>query len=292
MFSMRRIGIFVLVLVIALTVIGCNSDSSSDDEVVAEVGDMKVTKSEFYDELVNQNGAQVLNLLISDKIIEAEIIELEINVADEDIEKDLQVMKDYYSSEDEFNADLTANGLTIDDVKDNIEMNLQVELLLEPYIDITEDEMKEYFEKNKVTLAQEEQVKASHILVDTEELALEVIGKLDAGEAFADLAKEYSTDASNSEQGGNLGYFNRQTMNQEFTDAVFAMKVGQISEPVETEYGYHIISLEDKIEAKEAVYEDSLEVVKDALFEQKLYDGYTAWYTEMLEKYEITTYLE
>ena len=144
MFSMRRIGIFVLVLVIALTVIGCNSDSSSDDEVVAEVGDMKVTKSEFYDELVNQNGAQVLNLLISDKIIEAEIIELEINVADEDIEKDLQVMKDYYSSEDEFNADLTANGLTIDDVKDNIEMNLQVELLLEPYIDITEEEMKDY----------------------------------------------------------------------------------------------------------------------------------------------------
>lgn len=292
MFNMKRIGIFVLVLIIALTVIGCNSDSSSDDEVVAKVGDMKVTKSELYDELVKQSGVQVLNMLISDKIIEAEIIELEINVAEEYIEKDLQDMKDFYASEDAFNDDLTKNGLTVDDVKDNIKKNLQVEMLLDPYVDITEDEMKNYFEKNKATLDQEEQVKASHILVESEEIALEVIGKLDKGENFADLAKEYSSDTSNSEQGGSLGYFNRQRMVKEFSDVVFTMKVGEISEPVKTEFGYHIINLEDKIEAKEAVYEDNLEVIEDALFEEKVYDGYMSWYTEMLEKYEITTYLE
>lgn len=292
MFNMKRIGVFILVLIIALTVIACNSDSSSDDEVVAKIDDTRVTKSELYDELVRQNGAQVLNLLISNKIVEAEIMEQEIEIPDEDIEKEINIMKDYYGSEDAFNTDLAKNGLTLDDVKDNIERNRQIELLLDPYIDITEEEMKEYFETNKANFAQEEQVKASHILVETEEEALDIIDKLDGGEDFAELAKEYSTDESNSASGGNLGYFNRAGMLKEFSDAAFALKVGDISEPVKTMYGYHIIKLEDKLEAKDAVYDDSIEVIKDALFEDKASDGYMKWYAEMLEKYEITTYLD
>ena len=81
-------------------------------------------------------------------------------------------------------------------------------------------------------------------------------------------------------------------MVKEFSDAAFAMKVGDISEPVKTTFGYHIIKLEDKIEAKEAVYEDSIKDIENALFQEKSNDGYMAWYQEKLEEYEITTYLE
>ncbi|MDR7870429.1 MAG: peptidylprolyl isomerase [Tissierellaceae bacterium] len=291
MLSKKRIGLFVIVLVIALFAVGC-SNGSSKDEVVAKVGDMTVTKSEFYDELVKQNGSQVLDVIIADKIMQSEVEKNNIVVSDEEIEADVEEMKDFYGSDEALQNELDNYGLTLDDIRQNIKSNIQIETLLEPYVDITEDEMKEYFETNKANFDQEEQVKASHILVETEDLALEVKGKLEAGEDFAELAKEYSTDTTNSQQGGNLGYFNRTKMLPEFSDAAFSLEVGEISDPVKTNYGYHIIKLEDKKEAKEAVYEEYTEEVKNAIFQTKSYDAYMAWYAEKLEEYEITTYLD
>ena len=87
----------------------------------------------------------------------------------------------------------------------------------------------------------EEQVWARHILVETEEEALDILSKLDEGQDFGALAQEFSLDDQNSERGGDLGWFNRETMVDEFTDVVFNLDVGEISEPVETEYGFHIV---------------------------------------------------
>ena len=89
------------------------------------------------------------------------------------------------------------------------------------------------------------EVKASHILVKTEQEALSLLEEIKAGKSFADAAQEVSMCPS-GQNGGDLGYFGRGMMVKPFEDAVFDMEVGQVSEPVQTQFGWHLIQLTDK----------------------------------------------
>ena len=84
-------------------------------------------------------------------------------------------------------------------------------------------------------------IKCSHILVEKQSQALEILERIKAGEKFGKLAKELSTDSGSAKRDGNLGYFSRGKMVKEFENTAFKLEVGQISEPVKTQYGYHII---------------------------------------------------
>ena len=136
-----------------------------------------------------------------------------------------------------------------------------------------------------------EQVQASHILVADEETAKEVAQKLKDGGDFAELAEEYSTDASNAKKGGQLSYFPRGEMVTEFDEAVFAMEIDEISSPVKTSCGYHIIHVTDKKAAKEAVFEDLKDELKEKLFEQKMQSEYGVYLNEIKEDYDIKNLL-
>lgn len=276
----------ILLLVITVAA-GCQNK-----EIVASVGDKNITKDELYQRLVEQNGKQVLDSLITEKIIGLEVEKQKIEISEEDLEKEMQKIVDYYGGEDAFNQTLESAGYSIDSLKKDVKTNLEVKKLLEPSIEVTEDEMKQYFEDNKDQFAQKEQVKASHILVDSLEKAQEVKDKLASGEDFAELAKEYSLDTSNKDQGGELGYIVKGKMVPEFEEAVFSMEVGEISDPVKTDYGYHIIKVEEKKEAKEANYEESKDKIKDVLMEQKLPDEYNTWMEEKEKEYKVTNSLE
>lgn len=279
--GIKSIVIVGMIIILAFSVVGC-----SQEVVVARVNDEKITKDEFYDQLVTQNGEQVLNSLIAEKIMELEVEKLNIEITDAEMDAELAEMQDYYGGEEEFNTFLTYVGYSLDDIKNNIETSIKYEKILEPYIEITEKEMKEYFETNKALFNQTEQVKARHILVETKEQADEVKSKLNNGEDFAELAKEYSKDGS-SEKGGDLGYFGRGEMVAPFEEAAFSMEVNEISEPVESQWGFHIIKVEDYKEAKEAVYEDYVEEVRNAIFQEKMNDAYNLWYTEKMGEYKI-----
>ena len=132
----------------------------------------------------------------------------------------------------------------------------------------------------------------SIILVADEAKAKEVKAKLAAGGDFAALAKEYSTDESNKEQGGDLGFFSKGQMVPEFENAAFSMKIGDISEPVKTEFGYHIIKVTDKKEAKAATYEESKAQIKDIIMAEKLPTTFDTWMQGKYSEYKIENLLE
>lgn len=256
-------------------------------EVVARVNGEAITKDELYNTLKDQYGSNALDQLISEKIVELELTKQNITVDEETTQKELQKMIEQYGGQEQFDMLLANYGYSMEDFAKNIGTNLKLKKLLEPRITITEEEMKAYFEQNKDTFGVQEQVKASHILVDSEAKAKEVKDKLAAGGDFAALAKEYSIDTGSSQNGGELGFFPRDTMVKEFETMAFSMQPGTISEPVQTKYGYHIIKVEERIEEKPAVYEENKEQIKDALFEQKLPDVYNIWMEEKYSEYKI-----
>jgi foldase protein PrsA len=278
-----RLGILVLIL----AGLGTAAFFLSKEPAVASVGGENIKKDELYSLLVKQYGDEALDALVTDKIIEMEAKKEKVTISDKEKEEELKDLKETYGGEEGFKAALEQSGVTEAGIAEDIEKYLKTEKLLEPRIDLKEEDIKAYFDENKDQFAQQEQVKASHILVEDEATAKEVKSKLDEGEDFADLAKEYSTDASNAESGGELGYFGKGEMEAAFEDAAFSLKANEISGPVKTDYGYHIIKVEDKKEAKEAVYEDSKEAAKKALFDERMQTEYYNWLEEKKEEYKI-----
>ncbi|MHA7971510.1 peptidylprolyl isomerase [Rhizobium sp. CAU 1783] len=134
---------------------------------------------------------------------------------------------------------------------------------------VTEDEVKARYEKEIAALPKQEEVRARHILVKTEEEAKAIIADLDAGKDFVELAKEKSTDPNKSE-GGDLGYFTKGRMVPEFEEAAFAMEKGSYSKvPTKTQFGFHVIKVEDKRDAAPPAYEQVAQQIRQLVMRDK-----------------------
>lgn len=281
-----KYGLLTIFLVAMMSVVGC-----AKEDVVAKIGNQVITKDELYDVLVKQNGEQALEALISEKVIDLEVEKQKVEVNDEDVQKEMDELKEAYGGEEIFNQAMVSYGYSIEALQENIAMNIKIRKLMEPTISVPEEDIASYFETNKQMFGEEEQVKARHILVETEEKAQEVVEKLKAGEEFVQLAKEYSLDEGTKESGGELGFFGKGKMVAEFEEVAFALGVNEISDPVKTDYGYHILQVEQKKEAKEANYEENKDVIKDILLSDKISAGYEEWYNQKLDEYKVTNYL-
>ena len=136
---------------------------------------------------------------------------------------------------------------------------------------ITDDEIKAAYDKETAKVTQTERVRARHILVATEKEANDIEGKLQNGGKFEDLAKQYSLDGS-KDYGGDLGYFTAPEMVAEFSKAAFALKQGEVSKPVKTEYGWHIIRLDDRKMGAAQPFDQVKSAIRNVLVRNKVQD--------------------
>lgn len=124
-----------------------------------------------------------------------------------------------------------------------------------------------YYNSHKQEFYKDE-VRASHILVDTKEKADQILAQIKSGKDFATLAKENSKDTVSAQNGGDLGYFTKDKMIKAFSDAAFKLKVGEVSGVVQTEYGYHIIKCADKRSGYEPFKDASTDIINKLIDEQ------------------------
>jgi peptidyl-prolyl cis-trans isomerase C len=139
---------------------------------------------------------------------------------------------------------------------------------------VTEEDIKKAYDEEAAKVAETERIRARHILVGSEKEASDIIARLQAGEKFEDLAKQYSLDGS-KDYGGDLGYFTAPEMVAEFSKAAFALKAGGISAPVKTDYGWHIIKVEDRKMGAAQPYDQVKVAIRNVLMRKKV--------TEVLE---------
>ncbi|MEF7558174.1 peptidylprolyl isomerase PrsA [Bacillus thuringiensis] len=249
---MRGKHIFIITALISILMLAaCGQKNSS--ATVATATDSTITKSDFEKQLKDRYGKDMLYEMIAQDVITKKY-----KVSDDDVDKEVQKAKSQYG--DQFKNVLKNNGLKDEaDFKNQIKFKLSMNKAIKQ--SVTEKDVKDHYKP---------EIKASHILVSDENEAKEIKKKLDAGASFEELAKQESQDLLSKEKGGDLGYFNSGRMAPEFETAAYKLKVGQISNPVTSPNGYHIIKLTDKKALKP--YDEVKDSIRKNLEEERIAD--------------------
>ena len=208
-----------------------------------------------------------------------------IEAAAEEVDKEMTEMKANFPEPGAFEQKLQEFGLTEAVLRDQVKENLLIEQLLKKRAaeeaPVTDEEIKGFYEQHPDMVSQPETVSASHILIrfdekDTPDTKAakkkqleDIRARAKAGEDFAALAKEFSQDPGSKDQGGELGSFDRERMVKPFADAAFALKVGGLSEVVETEFGYHLIKKTGAQPAKTPALDEVKEDIRQRLAQQR-----------------------
>lgn len=264
----------IAVLLVAVVVMGALmlQQAPQDDRVAAVVNGDPIMRDEVFEMMYAQGGPEILDQLITRQLIVQEGGRLGITVSEEDIdaEVDKVIEEGFMGSEEDFLMLLEQYGLSIEVFREDARLNMLAREIALDQADLTEEDGRAFFEEQRHLYEQQSEVEARHILVETEEEAQEVAALLAEGEDFAGLAAEYSTDQSNKDQGGYLGFFGPGAMVAPFEEAAFALEIGEFSDPVETQFGYHIIEVLDRIEHEAVAYEDVSEQVMETLANEQV----------------------
>ncbi len=264
---------------------GAEAVTETENDVIATVNGEKIIRKDFdrrmnvikrmNKDVTRSTQLQVVNQLTKKVLLKQFVEGQNIDVSVEEVQGELEKIKYFLksnpnSSEKSLEEILETQGSSISELKDEVRRTL----VLSKYLDerVSDDEKRSYFEENKNSF-NDEKVKASHVLIDTTKLKTdaelekvklkieEVKNEIDNGADFAEMAKKYSTCPS-AENGGDIGFFQRKgSIVEEFAEVAFSMEVGEVSEPVKTQFGYHIIKVTDKEEGKDVSYEDVADMV-------------------------------
>lgn len=226
---------------------------------------------------MGQFGPRILDQLIDGELLLQAARDSRHAASEEDITRAFTELSGQYETPEAFQAEMEKRGFTEQTLKESINKQLSIQKFIQetivPEAEVPEAMLREAYDQNPQNFAQSEEVKASHILINSAENdpqekrdeALKKAREIAAsarkeGADFAELARQHSEGPS-APSGGDLGFFSRGRMVKPFEEAAFSMKVDEISEPVLTRFGYHIIKVTDRREAKTIPFEE----VKDRL---------------------------
>ncbi|WP_199872929.1 peptidylprolyl isomerase [Inediibacterium massiliense] len=260
-------GFVVLILTVALIISGCSTQGAgiSKKEAVAKVGNefisieaynkkftliKKDIERMYGDKIWSEDvkgtpylkvvQEQVLETMINDEAIIQYMDSQNIKISQEEIEKEYKVFEKKLKENKEAEQFFKESGMDAELIKENIKMQKYGSKFQEKVMKKIEVTKKEIQEK-KDFYVNNPYVRASHILVDKEETAKDILNKINSGEDFVKLAKEYSQDPGSAQSGGELGIFGQGQMVPEFEQAAFVLKDEEVSGLVKSQYGYHII---------------------------------------------------
>jgi parvulin-like peptidyl-prolyl isomerase len=301
-------------LALALIAPACGSDDAPETAPagsVAVVGDIEIPKSEF-DRLIKQaetsyeaQGQEfpktgspeyndlrdsIVGSLVERAEFELEAEEMDIEVTDEEVEKRLdELKKQFFEGDDEkYRKEIAKQNLTDEQVRGEIRARLISEKLYESVtssIKVTDADIKAYYDKNKAQFQQAESREVRHILVKNKDRADEVRSRLESGESFAKLAKQYSQDSSSADKGGKYTAVKGASV-APFDKFVFDAETGDLSQPVKTQFGWHVIEVLSDVKPKSVTPLTEVEqTIRDTLLREKQNEAMRKWVNDLEEKY-------
>jgi peptidyl-prolyl cis-trans isomerase C len=256
-------------------------------EVIARVNGEAINKGEFETAIKNVEGRAggpvpadqrdrvyrgVLDQLIGYRLLMQETKSRNIEVPETEIDARIAQIKQQFPSEDEFKKQLAQRKMTVEQLRNDAKSDMRVAKMLEAEVNtkvaVQPDDVNTFYQQNPDKFQQPERVRASHILIRTEEnadakakdaakaKATDLLKQVKAGKDFAELAKQHSQDPGSAVQGGDLGFFQQGQMVGAFERAAFALKPGEVSDIVETPFGFHIIKMAEKQAARTVPIEE------------------------------------
>lgn len=284
-----------------------NGNEITEGELSERVEDMKrsmagrMNPSEM-SRMEDSFRSQAFSNLVNYTLLVDQADEKEINVSDSELQERTDEIIGSYESEEQFSQRINELGLDRETFESRLTEQIRIDKLLEAETGSTEaptgEEVREYYDSNSAQFEQPEQVRASHILIqvdqdDDEQTRKEKREKLEGilrdireGSSFSEQASLYSEGPSKS-KGGDLGFFKKEDMVGPFSDAAFSMEVGEVSDIVETRYGYHIIKVTDKKAAGTVPFADVEERISDYLESNDRNEAINEYLTNLREEANI-----
>lgn len=268
---MKKFKKAILPVALSISVIGLAGCSSGGTKYISsKAGD--VTEKD----IVESIGANQLSKAATSMMIQKVLLDKYKNKIDEKvIDEQLKKAQEQYGGKDKFEQILKQQGFTLDKYKDGLKVKAAQTLMINEYAGITEDKIKESYEKNK------HQCHLAHILIsvksnsnpnglsdeEAKKKAEEVLKKVKDGGDFASLAKEYSNDTENASSGGDLGWSSKENTKfvSEFSNAAYSLNKDQVSDVVKTPFGYHIIKV---LDTKDSSYDELKTSLEERAAEQ------------------------
>ncbi len=272
--------IFASFIVLALTGIKAETAAAEqkgkNEKVLAVIGEEKITLKEFnkiieelpgqYRSLADRDKERFLEKLVEQKLLLGEARERSLD-RDEEVKK------------------------KINDITEQVLIHELLSKEIQQKVGVKEEEIKGYYESHKSEFGEPEKIKARHILVDSEKEAKRILKKLNKGADFAAVAKKKSKCPS-KDKGGDLGFFDKGRMAKEFEEAAFNLKVGEMSGIVKTQFGWHIIKLEERQAAKVKPYSEASAFIKRVLSAKKQEQLFNVYIQDLKDKNKVIIHKE